>query len=370
MNIEVDRKLLKEAFSLVAKVGRSKIDRLANVKLSTKDNSVTLGATNGETGIECQVSATVNEDGALLIPTERLGSILSVASSETVSISISGSQAVLKLGKSKFKIPTPDLDTFPNPIREVAGEPYSLTGKEFKRLVAFTAFAVADGAERYSLNGVNLIMNGSVIMAATDTRHFATSSAAPGQVGDEVNAIVSVVPLVSAANHAADEDVVEIAADANTLNVKVGNCHVSSSLIEGRFIAWEQLISGRKSDDRGAVFDIPAGAIRSCVEQASAVIEASSLTCGISLQATESELAVESVGSDVGHARSVADIEGKGGDVQLEVDYRYLLRMSRQVPPDTILSVSMIDEHTAILFSAGEFTYMLQPLSRKNGGEA
>ena len=113
--------LLASEFAVAAMFAppRSPNEVFQNVKLTVGDGSASLEATNGETGVRCEIGEGVEtkEQGIVLLPVQRVGSILREFSEENIEISSSGNSVQFKGKGSKYKCQVASPDSFPSVVQ-------------------------------------------------------------------------------------------------------------------------------------------------------------------------------------------------------------------------------------------------------------
>src|SRR5436305_10103275 len=106
-----DREGLLEAFGMVSGVvtARSTKPILQNVKLVADGDGSTLMATDLEVGIRYRVlGVKVDQPGAVILPTARVGSILRSSSDEELALESDRDQLVVRGLHAEFKLPSED----------------------------------------------------------------------------------------------------------------------------------------------------------------------------------------------------------------------------------------------------------------------
>jgi DNA polymerase-3 subunit beta len=173
-----NREGLLDAFSKVSGVvpARSPKPILQNVKLvaDPEDGSI-LMATDLEVGIRCRVlGVKVDQPGAVILPTQRMQSILRALSDEELAIEADGDQLVVRGLHAAYKLPSEAPDLFPE-IPDFAATAYhAIAAADLRRLIRRTMFATDGESTRYALGGVLVELKpDSVTMVGTDGRRLA-----------------------------------------------------------------------------------------------------------------------------------------------------------------------------------------------------
>jgi DNA polymerase-3 subunit beta len=274
-----NREGLLDAFSKVSGVGpaRSPKPILQNVKLvaDPEDGSI-LMATDLEVGIRCRVlGVKVDQPGAVILPTQRMQSILRALSDEELAIETDGDQLVVRGLHAEYKLPSEAPDLFPE-IPDFAATAYhAIAAADLRRLIRRTMFATDVESTRYALGGVLVELKpDSVTMVGTDGRRLAHQVAeAQAEGGAEAppgNPVIPVKALKLIERNLDDTDPpvhLAIQGGAAAL-IRTDRAVIYCRLVEGRFPRYQDVFPA--SVEVKVPFQ-EIGPLLSAVEQASIV---------------------------------------------------------------------------------------------------
>jgi DNA polymerase-3 subunit beta len=176
MKIEINQpallSVLTKVYSSVSK--KSVLPILANILLKVKNNQLTATGTD----LETEQVATVDldepcDDLSITVPARKLMDIVkSLPNDKPISITIAENEAIVKSGRSRYKLSTlpaqdyPDTDDNVKVTHSIVIESQSLT-----RLLHDSAYSMANQDVRYYLNGLNLNVDASGITAVSTDGH-------------------------------------------------------------------------------------------------------------------------------------------------------------------------------------------------------
>jgi DNA polymerase-3 subunit beta len=248
MKLLCDREKLREGLAILNNVVpvRSPKPVLENVCLVATDDALELLGTDLEVSVRYRISdVKVEEPGPCVIPGRVALDFARDLSTETVSLSTSGSICRMSGGSDSCELVTVDPDEFPVVARMDEENSISLQGGTFSRLVAQTIFAVARDGGRYAMHGVLAEIENDILrLVATDGRRLAMSSAPVDAEG--VIAPASIVPpkaLQLFTRVIPDPlDQVRLQFADGRIGLKTRNAEIFTRLIEGEFPRYAAVI--------------------------------------------------------------------------------------------------------------------------------
>src|SRR5579864_1998444 len=172
-----NREGLLTAFGMVGGVvpARSPKPILQNLKLlaDSADGSL-LMATDLEVGIRYRVlGLKVEQPGAVILPTQRMASILRTTLDAELAIEVQGDHLVVKGLHSHWKLPNDAADLFPEVPDFDATTYHVIAASDLRRLIRRTMFATDVESTRYALGGVLLELTPErVSMVGTNGRRL------------------------------------------------------------------------------------------------------------------------------------------------------------------------------------------------------
>lgn len=339
---------------------------LKNIKLEVSGGKAVLIGTDQEVGIRQDVPNVESESsGEVLLPAARVVSILRELTTDTLTLRIDESSAVIQSNRSEFRLSIENGEEFP-PVAEFdAANYYTVAAKTLKEMIRRTLFATDTESARYALGGVLVdVADRQITLVATDSRRLAVVSGECQPIGsvDPIRGR-AVVPnkamkLISDSLPDAADDVL-ISVQQNNILVKCGGTTIYSRLVEGRFPRYADVIP----DGFMATIDIPAGPLHAAVRQSQIVTSEESR--GVDFAFENGMLNLGSRAADVGTSRIELPIAYDGTPVTITFDPKYVADFLKIVDPARSVTVNIVDGESAVLFTLDGYRYVVMPLGNQ-----
>jgi DNA polymerase-3 subunit beta len=259
MKVSCQQEQLAKGLSIVGRAVSTKttLPVLNNILLATDNENggrLKLAATNLEISITVWVPATVQEEGDITVParllSEFVGSLGSQGKDSTIQLTLDQPTLTLhvKGGRYEANIKGIASEDFPS-IQSMSNSANSISVEAgvLKEAINQVAFAASTDETRPVLTGIFANFSGNkVVLAAADSFRLAVRTAGlASEVGQAFTAILPSRAMTELARIIPDDDsLVEISVNANKSQAlfKTETVHFTSSLIEGNFPNYQQII--------------------------------------------------------------------------------------------------------------------------------
>ena len=365
-----NREGLLTAFGAVSSVvpARSPKPILQNVKLvvDAEAGSI-LMATDMEVGIRHRVlGVKVEQPGEVILPKERVSSILRTCPDEELAIEATAEQIIIRGLHARFTLPAEDPWQFPSVPDFTAAGYHVIAAAELQRLIRRTIFATDVESTRYALGGVLFEMGTDTItLVGTDGRRLAHAEGAVEAEGEISAATASPVVPVKALklierNLDASDPPVHLSFQGNTaVLIRTEQAVIHSRLVEGRFPRYQDVFPSTVE----VKIPLEVGPLRAAIEQSAIVTNEESR--GVDFSFEEGVLKLTSQTADVGSSLVELPIRHEGKTVDITFDPRYLLDALKTLDDTTELTAELIDHKNAAVFRTNDrYTYIVMPLTR------
>ncbi|MCY4115918.1 MAG: DNA polymerase III subunit beta [Caldilineaceae bacterium] len=185
MRVSCFQENLSKGLSIVGRAvsSRSTLPVLGNILLEAKDNQLRLAATNLEIGINCWVGATVDDEGAITVPSRLLAEFVNSLPAGKIDMELLVSKQTLRLRSANYDvnikgidaqefpvIPTVDNGEGPEEAAEtLEGRTIALETSGLTKMIDQVVFAAATDESRPTLTGVEVTFaQERLSLAATD----------------------------------------------------------------------------------------------------------------------------------------------------------------------------------------------------------
>src|SRR3712207_2102181 len=225
---------------------RSAIQALSGVQISASGGAVELRATDMEIGLRVPLPATVEREGAVVLPARLLVDVVRALPAKDVALELRPAEqdVEIKAGSATFHIRTLRLEDFP-PFPEVEeGERVEVPAKAFIETVARVARSASRDETRPVLTGILVSASSDELrMVATDSYRLAVKETKlETPLAGDLEANVPARALQELARIAADAERLGVAVRTNQVVFDVDGVVLSSRLIDGQFPNYRQLL--------------------------------------------------------------------------------------------------------------------------------
>ena len=252
MKWTTNREALLRPLQLVTGVveRRQTLPVLSNLLVVADEKGVAFTGTDLEVELVARVGSGVDvtQPGRATVPARKLADIWrSLPEGASVQVVSEDDRAIVRSGRSKFTLATLPAKDFPAVETSSSDLEMRLARTDVQRLLARTAFCMAQHDVRYFLNGMLLeITREQVRTVATDGHRMAlcTLSHPTPSAADRHQAIVprkGVIELTRLLSDGDDGGLV-LALGRNHLRVQIGDYVITTKLIDGRFFDYEKVI--------------------------------------------------------------------------------------------------------------------------------
>jgi DNA polymerase-3 subunit beta len=225
---------------------------VSNVLLATDNGRLKLAATNLEVGITCWIAASVDEEGAITVPSRLFAEIVGSLSLGTVEMALNTRTRTLQVhcGSTDASIKGIDAEEFPR-IPEVGDVPAAvIRAEELRAAITQVVFAAATDDSRPVLTGVLLAFEGQkATLAAADGFRLAVREVTLDEaVAEPLSLLVPARALGELLRILGDQtDPVQIMVTTSKSQVlfRMKDVDLVSRLIDGTFPNYRQIIPGR-----------------------------------------------------------------------------------------------------------------------------
>ncbi len=353
MKFMCDGLILSDAAITVSKACATKtlVPAYECIKLSVRNDSVTLTAFDGEISIKKTMKAEVLDEGEVCVNGKFFSDFVNKISDKQLVISSKENGIKIHYGDSSTVLPTLPADEFPSIPADPTQDYLEVTQEDLKKLIGNTVFCCATDDSRPILRGCLLeASEGALNATALDGFRMAVSSC-PLQGGSGYLKIVCPARTLTEITRILDgEENLKLYVEKNMLSVAVGDTVLKSKLYLGEFVRKEHIFPASFATtvtaDRAELID--------CVERAIVIMRGDKYNL-IVLEIKSSGIVLHAQ-SDMGNINEIVEnsaVEGK--ELKIALNGKYLLE-----------ALKALDGEQAIL----SFNTPMSPYTVVGGGEA
>jgi DNA polymerase-3 subunit beta len=252
MKFTFDKNALLNEISIAQEIISTKasLSVLSNVLLIAEQNSLTIKATDLKVNFQTKIPVEIEEEGSITVLCDKLMGILNALPEGEIEFFLQNKDnlviAIIRHStkKIKYQLNCTSESKFPEIALAEKVSFFDVAAKELKEMISQTTFAASVDDDRVVFNGVCFKKDGDKLILVATNRHrlaYAEKNILAG-VPDFPESIVHPKILNIVAKHSSDEGSISVAIVDKMIFFKFANYEFSSTLIDGKFPAYERLI--------------------------------------------------------------------------------------------------------------------------------
>lgn len=346
MNISIPKQKLVKYLSYTDTIASSKttVPVLSNILINAEEDNLSLHSSNLETGIKITQRAVITEKGALAVNGKKLSSIIRELPDEDVNLTTDEHNRLTiesssKDIKARFVIAGILKEDFPEVKTEPEEEYISMKAEEFKAMIKKVIFSISSDENKYSLTGVFLEKyDEGINLVATDGKRLSLVTSTFSELGISADLfhvphdgiIIPKIVLIEIIKYSFEEDKINMGFSKNQIFFSYDNIHITSNLIEGKFPDYKKIIP----EQRDNFFIADKTLLYNAVRRVSILVDESYNQ--IKLSILKDKLLISSKNPAMGGAVEEIPIEYSGEDIDIALNYLYLLDCLKEIDSDTV----------------------------------
>lgn len=362
MKFVANGSILSEAAGKVVKAVsiRTTNPILEGIKLSLKGDYLTLSATDTEISIEKTIKVETFMEGETVVPGKIFTEYMKKLEEETdIEFTLENDKLKITYSSSQGFIQTLNASEFPIINKDIKEKSFNIKQKDFKELIAKSAFACSTEEARPVLRGCLLeIEDKKISSIALDGVRLAICR--KDVVCDSEN-IRIIVPqrTLNEITHILDkdEDVLTVIIQKNSMLVEVDNTIIVSRLLEGEFINYKLFIK----DEYKSLVRVNKTQLINEIERATVVV--TDVKKIVRFDIKENYLTV-SANSEVGNMSGNITINLEGNDLGIAFNSKFIMDALKAIDDENVYLYfnSRIDPCIIKPYSGDDYLYLILPL--------
>ena len=360
MKATVDRDALAAGLQLVSRaaVSRGTVQVLGGVGIRAANGLLELEATDMELSLRTSVSATVDGEGALVVPAKLLGDIVRLLPAGTVTLAHKPEDGVatVESGAYTSRINVFAVEDFPRlpavdvPLQEVDASALLDTIQRVSR-------AASRDESRPVLTGILAQFEGTKLtMAATDSYRMSVKETQLESGGVELEAIIPARALDEVTRIAVGAETVQLGVNENHVIFGAGNAWLTTRRIDGQFPNVAQL----RPESFEVELELDRSELLEAVRRAAVMAQRNT---PLRLRFAEGELTISAQSQDVGETRESLAVRYTGEPLEIGFNAEFLREGLESVTADEV-KLELINPLRPGLISADgdSFWYLIMPI--------
>jgi len=366
MKANFNRGALSEVLGLLTSVVPSRTPKpiLRCVQIAAGEKDVRICATDLEVGINCLVSEVqIDEPGEVVVPADRLAAIVRESADEVLSLEAAKGTCEIRGSDSHFTVYGQEPGQYPSVPGFDGDAGMEIALDRLQEGIEQCLFATAKESTRYAINGVLWEIKGKKLsLVATDGRRLARSrvnlaSAPDNQVATAKIIVPAKTMALLGRIGSSDKDTVAVKLVDNQMLISCVNVVISSSLVEGNFPKYEDIIP----TDYDKKLTLSTEAVLSAVRRSALLTSEESR--GIKLSIGKDSLVFSGRAPEAGDAQISMPVDYKGEPIEIGFSPQFLIDVLRAIKtPEFELELGQPDR-PGLIKSGKDFLYVLMPIN-------
>ncbi|HEY8348751.1 MAG TPA: DNA polymerase III subunit beta [Clostridia bacterium] len=369
MKIICSKEKLLEGINIVQKAVSAKttLPILEGILVEAGDQ-VKLTSNDLEIGIECIIEADVREEGAIVLNARMFGEIIRKFPDAEVLIEVrENNNVVIECENSMFEIRGLDAEGFPALPTLEKKDGIKISQRMLKDMIRQTIFAVSTDENRPMLTGSLFeYKDGKFTIVSIDGYRLAMRCFEPENENETVSAERKFVIPGKTLNEIAKilqpvDDDIYIYAAGNQILFDMGNCIMTSRLLEGEYLNYMSIFP----KDHETKVRVNTKDLLSCFERASLVITSEERRYPVSLDITEEKIVI-TANTEAGNVREELKIDMEGKRLEISFYHKFFIEALRAIDNETIdiYFTTSLGPCTIKPLQGNDFAYLILPIRR------
>ena len=381
MDIICNQNEFNNAIQLVSKAVATRPTHpiLANILLTADQgtNKISLTGFDLNLGIQTSFDGTVNNSGAITIPSKLLSEIANKLPNETpVSIEVEedSDNILIKSDRGSFNLKGIPSDDYPGLPFVESGTSLNIDPSSFLKSLKSTIFASSNDDSKQLLTGVNFTFKQNYLeSASTDGHRLAVAltgneenldnkdnlSSNEGKLSVTIptRSLREIEKLVSLKS---SESSIKLFYDKGQVVFIFSNQIVTTRTLEGTYPNYSQLIP----DTFSKIFNFNTKKLIDALERIAVLADQQSSVVKITFDNTESAL-ISADAQDIGNANELIPVSHSGESFDIAFNVRYLLEGLKIIASDNVLLKCNLATTPAVFVpedNLNSFTYLVMPV--------
>jgi DNA polymerase-3 subunit beta len=360
IRVTVDRDELAAGLQLVSRAASSRgtVQVLAGVGIRAAEGLLELEATDMELSLRTTVPATVEGEGALVVPAKLLGDIVRLLPSGAVTLAHrpEDGAATIEAGSYSSRLNVFAVEDFPRlpsvdvPLQEVDATALLDTVQRVSR-------AASRDESRPVLTGILAQFEGAKLtMAATDSYRMSVKETALDGGGPELEAIIPARALDELSRVATRAERIQLGINDNHVIFGTGNAWLTTRRIDGQFPNVQQL----RPESFEVELELNRAEVLDAVRRAAVMAQRNT---PLRLRFEEGELTISAQSQDVGETRESLAVRYTGEPLEIGFNAEFLREGLESVTADEVKLELINPLRPGLISAEGDtFWYLIMPI--------
>lgn len=336
---------------------RGSVQVLGGVRLQAGPGTVELAATDMELSLRTSIPASVQGDGALVVPGKLLADLARLLPADEVKISYRPEDGTAEISSGAYtsRVNVFAAEDFPRlPAVDVPLQ--RIDAPALLSTIDRVARSASRDESRPVLTGILVhFEDDTLVMAATDSYRLSVKTTRLDGPGPELEAIIPARALGELVRIAAGAEDVQLGVNDNHVVFGVGSAWLTTRRIDGQFPNVNQL----RPESFELELDLPRVELLEIVRRAGVMAQRNA---PLRLRFAEGELTVSAQSQDVGETRESLPVAYTGDPLEIGFNAEFLREGLESVADDTVRLKLINPLRPGLITSGEDFWYLIMPI--------
>jgi DNA polymerase III subunit beta len=338
---------------------RTTVQVLAGILLQAEAGKLHLAATDMELSLRTSLEASVDTEGAVVVPGKLLVDLARLLPGDEVAIEHRQGEGVVEIvsGTATYRIHTYNAEDFPRLPEPTSTEMASIDADALLETAAKVSRAASRDESRPVLTGILVRFEGdNLVMAATDSYRLAVKETSMSTPGPELDAIVPARALLELGRIAQGATELQLGVQENQVLFASDGILLTTRRIEGQFPNYRQLMPETFEHELA----LPREELLEVVRRIAVMAQRNA---PLRLRFAEGELTVSAQTQDVGEARESMPAAFAGDALDIGFNPEFLRDGIESAEGDEVRLKLISPLRPAVLQGAADdFSYLIMPI--------
>jgi DNA polymerase III subunit beta len=338
---------------------RTAVQILAGVLLHAEGGALQLAATDMELSLRSSLDASVDGEGAVVVPGRLLVDLTRLLPEQEVQIEHRAEEGVVRIscGSAAYRLNTYNAEDFPRLPELATLELFSVDREALLETVSRVARSTSRDESRPVLTGILARFEaGKLVMAATDSYRLSVKETPLERSAPELEAIIPARALGELGRIAQTGEQIELGVHENQVVFSVDGVWLTTRRIDGQFPNYKQLLPEQFEHELA----LPRAELLDVVRRTSVMAQRNS---PLRLRFAEGELIVSAQTQDVGEAQESLPVAYTGEPLEIGFNADFLRDGIESIDADELRLNLISPLRPAVMKGEGEdFSYLIMPI--------
>lgn len=302
------------------------------IKISARNDKITVLATDGEISIQKTISAEIYEEGDICVPGRYFSDFIKKLEGVEITLSADDKRMVLTYADSQTAMQVLNANDFPRVDTDIKENSFRLKNEDLKKFINATAFCCAGDDSRPILKGCQFLIRGnSISVTSLDGFRLAT-------IGGELISSTGDMEIVCPSRTLGEiekmidvEGETEIFVQKGRILLECEDTVLTSRLYNGDFIKKENIIA----KDYTTKVKVDKSALKASIERA-AILVRSDKNSLIIFDIDHDGIVISS-NSEIGSVQEPVKAQTEGKDIKIAMNSKFIIEAINALSEDNVI---------------------------------